>query len=107
MKTDRLELLLQYIEKDPDDAFVNHALGLEYLKRDDKDKALYYFEHVMSKHPDQLGTYYQLGNLYAKMGLSEKAIKTLKKGIELARVQNNARTLSELQFALADLEDDI
>jgi tetratricopeptide (TPR) repeat protein len=107
MNTDRLSLLIQYLDKDPDDAFVNHALGLEYLKRLDKVKALFHFEQVISKHPGQLGTYYHLGNLYAEMGNRDKAIEILKAGIELAKEQKNSRTLSELQFALEQLEDDI
>lgn len=109
MENERLKKLFQFLEKDPDDAFTRYAIALEFQKTNQTDIAIGYFMELAEKVPSYIGTYYQLGHCFEKMGQPEKATEIYKRGIEQARKQNNQHTLAELQNALMKLElgDDI
>ena len=104
MSNTRISRLLEFLENEPNDPFLNYALGERAL-------ALTYFEDLISKHPDYVGTYYHLGKLYETLGRKEEAITTYKNGIEVANKQQNAHARSELQVVYQsamgiDYEDD-
>lgn len=100
MNPDRLALLLSFYEQDPDDAFTRFAIAQEYLKRNEAEKALRFFEKLVADQPEYTGTYYHLGKLYEQVGRSEDAITTYQKGIKAAQQQRNFKDVSELQDAL-------
>ena len=97
---DRLALLLQYYEEDPDDAFTRFALAQEYAKRGRPDEALALFEQLLEDQPTYTGTYYHLGKLYEQAGRKDEAIATYERGIAVCREQRQLKDLSELQDAL-------
>jgi len=76
METNRLEKLLEFIKNEPNDEFLKYALATEYLRLNDADKALYYYEDLVTNHPQYSGTYYHLGKLYEALNRKEDAIKT-------------------------------
>lgn len=97
---DRLALLLQFYEEDPADAFTRFAIAQEYLKRDEPDKAVAFFEALQRDEPSYSGTYYHLGKLYERLGRNDDAIATYEQGIQISQQQRNLKDLSELQGAL-------
>ncbi|NCD72209.1 tetratricopeptide repeat protein [Mucilaginibacter agri] len=99
MQQSRLEKLLEFIENEPNDEFLQYALATEYLRLDDKDKALNYYEGLVTNHPGYVGTYYHLGKLYEVLNRKEDAITTYQKGMEAARAARNNHALSELNSA--------
>jgi tetratricopeptide (TPR) repeat protein len=96
----RIELLKGFLAENPDDSFSRYALSLEYVKLGQLDDARREFETVREKDPDYLATYYQLGQLYLKMGLKHDAEKTLRTGIGVAIKQRDDHTRSELEGVL-------
>ena len=100
MSQDRLALLMAFYEQDPDDAFTRFALAKEYLKRNEPEQALAFYEKLVTDQPDYTGTYYHLGKLYETLGRKDEAVQIYQKGIEAARRQRNLKDLSELQDAL-------
>ena len=98
--TDRLDALQAFLKEDPEDSFTRFALAQEYLKRDETQRALAFFEELMEKDPAYVGTYYHLGKLYENLGRSDDAIATYERGIETATEQRDAHTRAELQDAL-------
>lgn len=100
MPQDRLALLLEFYEQDPGDAFTRFAIAKEYLKRDEPEHALAFYEKLIADQPDYTGTYYHLGKLYETLGRKAEAVTTYQKGIDAARRQRNLKDLSELQDAL-------
>ena len=100
MSQDRLALLMAFYEQDPDDAFTRFALAKEYLKRNEPEQALTFYEKLVADQPDYTGTYYHLGKLYETLGRKDEAVRIYQKGIEAAQRQRNLKDLSELQDAL-------
>jgi len=96
MPTERLTQLLKFYEEDPQDPFNIYALALEYLKTD-LQQSRRFFEVLLSTHRDYLPTYYHAAQLYLTLDDKEKAITVLEDGMVLARRQQNAKTLRELQ----------
>jgi len=102
---DRLQQLIDFHTNSPEDAFILFALAKEYERREQFDKALSYYQINLSKNPDYVGTYYHAGVLYQKEGHQQKAIDCIQKGIEIATLQGDNHTRSELGMLLMEWED--
>src|SRR5262245_1057798 len=96
----RIEKLKTFLNADPSDSFSRYALALEYVKVDQIDDALQAFETVRDKDPNYVATYYQLGQLYQKIGRRHEAEKTFRTGITVAAKAGDSHTQSELEGAL-------
>lgn len=94
----RIKFLLDFLEKEPNDAFTLYALALEYLK-EDTTKALFYFEKLIAEQPEYAPTYYHLAQLYLDLEENEKAKATYLMGIEMARKVQDTHALKELEKA--------
>src|SRR5262245_1197900 len=64
----RIEILKGFLKDNPDDSFSRYALALEYAKLGQHDDAVREFETVKKNDPDYVATYFQLGQLYQKIG---------------------------------------
>ena len=107
----RLEQLLSFYDEDPNDAFTLYALATEY-KKNDKQKALSFFETLLSEHEKYVGTYYHAAALYDELENKVEAQKTYQKGMLIARQENNQHAFAELQAAYnkfmgLDYEDEV
>lgn len=94
----RLKKLLEFYKEDQDDPFTIYAIALEYLTFD-REKAKEFFEILLNKHEDYVGTYYHAAQLYIDMGMNEKAKETFEKGIMTSEKQKNYHALKELKSA--------
>jgi tetratricopeptide (TPR) repeat protein len=106
MASDRLTQLLVFHESNPSDSFVSFALAKEFEKRGDDEKALHYYTQIVVNHPDYTGVYYHLGKLYERRNQFQAAYFTYKKGMEVARQQNDQHSLNELAGAKLSLGDE-
>ncbi|MFL5753809.1 MAG: tetratricopeptide repeat protein [Bacteroidia bacterium] len=104
--TDRLTLIMNMLKKDPEDSFLNYALAMEYLAKDETENAIRQLEELVDRDANYLGTYYQLGKLYEQKEEADKAILIYKRGIEVAKQQDNNKAHGELNEALWLLEDE-
>jgi tetratricopeptide (TPR) repeat protein len=102
----RIDQLLEFLEKEPNDTFLLYAIATEYLKTDTQ-KALAYYENLLQNHSDYIPTYYHAAELYANLEEYKKAnaiylkgIKVCEETIQKAQKQNkeiNKVTLKSLQ----------
>jgi len=99
----RMDLLKEFLAENPADAFSRYALALEYAKLNQLEDARREFETVRENDPEYLATYYQLGQLYLRLGLRHEAEKTFRTGITVATKQHDDHTRSELESALEGL----
>ena len=99
----RIEVLRGFLNDNPNDSFSRYALALEYIKLGRNDEALREIESVVKNDPGYVATYYQLGQLYQKLGQKHEAEKTLRTGITVAAKAGDEHTRSELEAALEAL----
>jgi len=99
----RIEILRGFLEDNPKDSFSRYALALEYVKAGQSDDAVREFETVKKNDPDYVATYFQLGQLYQKLGQPHQAEKTFRTGITAASRAGDEHTRSELESALEAL----
>jgi tetratricopeptide (TPR) repeat protein len=97
MEISRLDKLLEFIKNEPDDEFLKYALATEYLRLNQADKALSYYEDLVNNHPGYTGTYYHLGKLYEALNRKDEAISTYEKGMEITKAKRDNHSFSELQ----------
>jgi len=99
----RIEILKGFLKDNPNDSFSRYALALEYVKLSQNDDALREFETVKENEPNYVATYFQLGQLYQKIGRTHDAEKTFRMGITAAAKAGDEHTKSELEAALESL----
>ena len=99
----RIEILKGFLKDTPNDSFSRYALALEYVKLGQNEDGLREFETVKTNDPDYVATYFQLGQLYQKMGQPHEAEKTFRTGITVAAKAGDEHTRSELEGALENL----
>jgi tetratricopeptide (TPR) repeat protein len=97
MEINRLDKLLEFIKNEPNDEFLKYALATEYLRLNQVDKSLGYYEDLVNNHPQYSGTYYHLGKLYEALDRKEDAIKIYEKGMEITKAKRDNHAFSELQ----------
>jgi tetratricopeptide (TPR) repeat protein len=100
---DRIEQLRKFIAIAPDDPFPRYALALELKSKGDAAGAASELSDLLARKPDYLAAYLQLGTLLASLERAGEARETLRRGQEIARLQGNGHTLSELTQALESL----
>ncbi len=100
---ERIEKLKDFLSKTPDDAFLNHALALEYVKLGKEDEAQKLFQKNAEHQPDYVATYYHLGKLLERTGKNDEAIKTYEAGMAEAKKAGDNHSYNELQSAYEDL----
>src|SRR5262245_563221 len=99
----RIEILKGFLKENANDSFSRYALALEYAKLGQHDEAVREFETVKKNDPDYVATYFQLGQLYQKIGQAHEAEKTFRTGITVASKTGDEHTRSELEAALEAL----
>ncbi|WP_448700199.1 tetratricopeptide repeat protein [Mucilaginibacter sp. AW1-3] len=106
MQNTRLEKLLEFFKNEPNDEFLKYALATEYLRLNDTDKALFYYEDLYNNHPNYVGNYYHLGKLYEALNRNGDAISVYEKGMLVAKAARDNHALSELQAVYMELKGD-
>ncbi len=100
---DRIAKIREFLEANPSDNFLRHALALEYTKIGEDAKAREYFEAILNGSPDYIGSYYHLAKLLEKMGETLLAIEWYEKGMTAAKKAGDNHAYGELQGAYEDL----
>jgi tetratricopeptide (TPR) repeat protein len=97
MEISRLDKLLEFIKNEPNDEFLKYALATEYLRLNQVDKALEYYEELVNDHPGYTGTYYHLGKLYEALNRKDAAVKIYETGMKITKEKRDNHAFSELQ----------
>lgn len=102
----RKDMLLNLLNKEANDVFLNYALALELESLGDLHEAEKQLLKTLEIDKDYLACYYRLGQIAEKIKGPKEAIEYYKKGLELANKQGNRKTASELSEAIFLLEDE-
>lgn len=101
----RIDRLLEFLNGNPNDCFLKHALALEYIKAGDDVKAQQLFEENLHHDPGYVATYYHLGKLLERKEATERAIYLYQEGMSVARKVNDMHSYNEMNMALEMIED--
>lgn len=102
---DRIAKIKEMLASGGEDAFLEHALALEYIKIGNDEEATLLFNTLLNRQPDYIGSYYHLGKLLERKGDFKGALIIYENGMKEARKQNDNHTYNELQAAYEDAED--
>lgn len=100
---DRLEKLKAFLEENPNDNFVRHAMALEYIKVGNDQEARSLFEAILSQDPAYTGSYYHLAKLLERNDLPDDAARVYEKGMEEAKKAGDDLSFRELRGAWEEL----
>lgn len=100
---DRIEKIREFLQANPSDNFLRHALALEYIKTGKETDARLLFEAILHDSPDYIGSYYHLAKLLEKMEEPRLAIEWYEKGMAAAKKAGDGHAYNELQAAYEDL----
>jgi tetratricopeptide (TPR) repeat protein len=99
----RIAQLKEFLEHDPNDSFTRYALALEHASMGELPLAVALFLEVIERDPAYVPAYQQLGLQYQKLGRAEEAAQVLRRGIEVAREQNDTHAQREMQDTLDEI----
>src|SRR5712671_6464167 len=99
----RLQMLTQFLDQNPNDAFARYGLAMEYSKAGQTDKALAQFNTLLQLHPDYTNGYFMAAQTLERIGRRPEARKMLENGIEAAKRTGNKHALSEMSGMLDEL----
>ena len=102
---ERINQLKEFLKASPDDAFLQHALALEYIKVGNEQAAKLLFENILKKEPNYVGSYYHLGKLFERINDTAAAVLIYETGMQQAKLAKDNHSYNELQGAMEDLED--
>lgn len=95
----RIDQITALLQENPADSFLQHALGLEYVKAGNEQDAKSVFEKLLSDNPDYVGSYYHLAKVFERLGQEEEAIKVYERGMDIAKNLDEQHAYSELRSA--------
>ncbi len=100
---DRISKLNEFLQANPKDSFVQHALALEYIKLGNDEQARSLFEEILNREPGYIGSYYHLAKLLERNDKTDEAIKIYQKGMEEAKKAGDNHAFGELRGAYEEL----
>jgi predicted Zn-dependent protease len=96
----RIEVFRQMLESEPDNTMVMFGLAKEYEKLGEHKQVIDTLEQYLAKADDEGNAYGTLAMAYAQTGDREKAIETLKKGIEVSLAHGHPSMANEYKMTL-------
>ncbi len=100
---DKIEKLIEYLQANPKDNFLRHALALEYIKAENDAAAEKLFKEILNESPGYIGSYYHLAKLLERNGETKQAIEWYERGMAAAKIAADNHAYNELQSAYDDL----
>lgn len=103
MGTNRLEILLSMVERNPVDGFSRYGLAMEYVNSGDLITAVDQFMQLLQHNPNYAAAYFHGGQTLEKLGRIDEAKGLYRRGIEVTGAMGDEHTQNELQAALSML----
>ena len=101
--SERVAMLKQALDANPNDSFARYALAMEYSGSGDTDTALSEFRRLLAANPDYTNAYFMAAQTLARVDRVNEARTMLRDGIESARRTRNQHAMAEMQGMLEEL----
>ena len=102
-ESSRLQMLSQFLEQNPNDAFARYGLAMEYSRLGQTEPALEQFGKLLQLHPDYTNGYFMAAQTLERAGRTPEARQMLEDGIEAAKRTGNKHALSEMSGMLEEI----
>jgi tetratricopeptide (TPR) repeat protein len=99
----RLQMLTQFLQQNPGDAFARYGLAMEYSNAGQTEHALAEFKKLLELHPDYTNGYFMAAQALERSGRTAEAKQMLENGVEAAKRTGNKHALSEMAGMLEEL----
>ncbi len=99
----RRVILEGFVAANPQDAFARYGLALEFVKLGDDAAAAAQFSKLLELHPEYVASYFQYGQLLARLGRTDEAKRILSEGILVAQKAGDMHARDETQALLQSL----
>lgn len=99
----RMQMLTQFLEQNPGDAFARYGLAMEYSNAGQTEQALAEFSKLLELHPDYANGYFMAAQTLERSGRTPEAKKMLENGVEAAKRTGNKHALSEMSGMLEEI----
>lgn len=101
---DKIAMLSQILEQNPDDAFARYGLAMEFANKNETEAAIAQFDLLLARHADYTSGYFMAAQTLQRAGRNGEAKERFTLGIASAKRTGNAHALAEMQGALDELE---
>jgi tetratricopeptide (TPR) repeat protein len=101
MATNRLEMLKQMLEQNPQNSFAHYGLAMEYANTGQLDEAVGAFRSLIETDQSYVAAYYHGGQALEKLGRTQEARAMYEQGIEASTRKGDLHTRSEIEAALS------
>lgn len=101
MATNRLDILKQMLEQNPNNSFARYGLAMELAKTGELEQAINEFETLLTNDQSYVAAYYHGGQTLEKLGRVEEARKLYQEGVEASTRKGDMHTRSEIEAALS------
>ena len=92
----RKEKLMAMLKADPEDPFLHYALGQQYLSEGARAEAQNKLEEVVERFPEYHAAHFQLGQLFAEDGDTDRAGEIIQAGIAAAKRAGDQHAVTEM-----------
>ena len=94
LNTERIEKIFELLKTEPNDIFLNYALGIEYITNPENySLAEEQFKKVLLLNPEYIAVHYQLGKLFEAQAKNIEALEYYKTGLTKAKEQKNNKAI--------------
>jgi thioredoxin-like negative regulator of GroEL len=102
-KKTRRQMLEEFVDKRPDDAFSRYGLAMECMNSGDAAAADTHFRALLERNVDYVPAYLMYGQLLARESRTAEARQILSTGIAAAAKKGDQHASSEMQALLDDI----
>lgn len=92
----RREQLTQMLQSEPNDVFLNYALGMAMLAEGDDESGIDQLQHVIDLDAKYVAAYFQKGQALARAERTDEARDVLHRGIAVARQTRDGHAEAEM-----------
>src|SRR5271154_5445825 len=102
-KKTRRQMLEEFVEKKPDDAFSRYGLAMECMNGGDTAAADGHFRELLQRNGDYVPAYLMYAQMLSREARAEEARQVLSTGIAAADRKGDPHARSEMETLLAEI----
>jgi predicted Zn-dependent protease len=102
-KKTRRQMLEEFVDKKPDDAFSRYGLAMECVNGGDPAAGEMHFRALIENNPDYVPAYLMFAQMLVRESRSGEAKKVLSSGIAAAKHKGDQHAQAEMETLLGDL----